>query len=90
MLATEGLFPPCQRLSLHTVQKRRFLVDSYSSPHTTHHARNDDIDIALTLCYTRFTTTKQGFTMNTRIIPLAASGAIVAAIAGFVIIDSLI
>ena len=57
---------------------------------TCHPARNDNVDILFTLCYTRFTTTKQGFPMNTRIIPLAASGAIVAAIAGFVIIDSLI
>ena len=48
-----------KRLNLHTVQKRRFLVIVVQSPFLTHHARNDNIDIAFTLCYTRFATTKQ-------------------------------
>ena len=32
----------------------------------THHARNDNIDIAFTLCYTRFATTKQSCITSTQ------------------------
>ena len=40
-LATEGLFPPCQNLSLQAVRVRRFLVVSFSSSFLIYHARND-------------------------------------------------